>query len=269
MVKNKKLSKSSIAIIVLALLLIASLVMGMTGAWFTDNQKGSGSSNLTFGKVKVTTGNPAAEAAVSSALYVPGDTYAVAGTVESESDVESYVLITTNAYLQSGEGANAKYYKVYAAETAPEEPAVDVELITNATTFTLGLDSNWTPVGAFDDDGNDETPAITVDGFYNVAAKGAEDVAANTTVTVTVTFTLVGEAFGNNVWLQEITLATGVATGERQEVNLNGNANYKLYVEVKAQAVQAKNIAATVAERPAAAYALLNAGVVANTPVGE
>ena len=54
MVKNKKLSKSSVAIIVLALLLIASLVMGMTGAWFTDSHKITNDTQLTFGEVKVT-----------------------------------------------------------------------------------------------------------------------------------------------------------------------------------------------------------------------
>jgi len=37
MVKNKKMSKTSIAVIVLAVLLVLSLIMGLTGAWFTGN----------------------------------------------------------------------------------------------------------------------------------------------------------------------------------------------------------------------------------------
>jgi flagellar basal body-associated protein FliL len=55
MVKSKKMSKSSIAIIVLALLLVLSMVMGLTGAWFTDkagHDNGAGAS-LYFGTVDI------------------------------------------------------------------------------------------------------------------------------------------------------------------------------------------------------------------------
>ena len=52
MVKSKKMSKTSIAVIVLSLLLVLSMVLSLTGAWFTntDNASDSGQgANVVFG----------------------------------------------------------------------------------------------------------------------------------------------------------------------------------------------------------------------------
>jgi len=48
MVKSKKMSKTGIAVIVLAILLVLSMVMGMTGAWYsaTSNADGAGSGSF-------------------------------------------------------------------------------------------------------------------------------------------------------------------------------------------------------------------------------
>ena len=56
MVKSKKMSKTSIAVIVLALLLVLSLVMGITGAWFSSKVENTEveSSTFGFGEVKIT-----------------------------------------------------------------------------------------------------------------------------------------------------------------------------------------------------------------------
>jgi len=55
MVKSKKMSKTSIAVIVLAILLVLSLCLGITGAWFTDQETaGSNSINMKFGTVNYT-----------------------------------------------------------------------------------------------------------------------------------------------------------------------------------------------------------------------
>ena len=45
MVKSKKMSKTGIAVIVLAILLVLSMVMGLTGAWFTDKAASQGGSH--------------------------------------------------------------------------------------------------------------------------------------------------------------------------------------------------------------------------------
>lgn len=52
MVNSKKMSKSSIAVIVLSILLVLSLILGFTGAWFTDKKEDS-SSEMSFGTVKL------------------------------------------------------------------------------------------------------------------------------------------------------------------------------------------------------------------------
>lgn len=53
MVKSRKLSKTSIAVIVLALLLTITMVIGLTGAWFTDSTSGSNTTVVKFGTVDV------------------------------------------------------------------------------------------------------------------------------------------------------------------------------------------------------------------------
>ena len=56
MVKSKKMSKTSIAVIILALLLVLSMVLGLTGAWFTKSGQNetaatNPASTLYFGKL--------------------------------------------------------------------------------------------------------------------------------------------------------------------------------------------------------------------------
>lgn len=52
MVNSKKMSKSSIAVIVLAIMLALSMILGVTGAWFTgSNETGIQGDTLTFGEL--------------------------------------------------------------------------------------------------------------------------------------------------------------------------------------------------------------------------
>ncbi|MGN1213178.1 MAG: hypothetical protein ACI4TZ_03955 [Christensenellales bacterium] len=53
MVNSKKMSKSSIAVIVLSILLVLSMILGLTGAWFTQEATGA-EITKDFGKVEVT-----------------------------------------------------------------------------------------------------------------------------------------------------------------------------------------------------------------------
>ena len=117
MVKNKKMSKTSIAVIVLALLLVFSLVMGMTGAWFTDKADNSSSGvELTFGTVvlDVDTDDFGDVTRVSNTAgavagdLMPGDTVSYALTVDGASGCEDFwfaVVINTEgaaADMESG-----------------------------------------------------------------------------------------------------------------------------------------------------------------------
>jgi len=106
MVKEKKLSKSSIAIIVLALLLVASLILGMTGAWFTSNAKNQGTADpLNFGEItiSVTPGNYAVTRAVGTERIMPGDTINFGGTVTNTKD-EAFVRYEMSITIELAAG---------------------------------------------------------------------------------------------------------------------------------------------------------------------
>jgi hypothetical protein len=101
MVKQKKMSKTSIAVIVLALLLVLSLIMGMTGAWFTSkyDSQGAAQDNIGFGKVLIK-GAGEAEIKVNTyegnvGLMVDGDTIEVSDniTVTNESTVKTLYIV--------------------------------------------------------------------------------------------------------------------------------------------------------------------------------
>ena len=68
MVKSKKMSKSTVAIVLLSLLLVLSLILTATGAWFTDTK--SADKDMTFGTLKL------------DAITMDG--VAVANTIETE-----------------------------------------------------------------------------------------------------------------------------------------------------------------------------------------
>ena len=48
MVKSKKMSKGSLAVIILAVLLVLSMVLGLTGAWFTSKDEKNGTTDVAF-----------------------------------------------------------------------------------------------------------------------------------------------------------------------------------------------------------------------------
>ena len=128
MVKSKKMSKTSIAVIVLALLLVLSLVMGITGAWFTDTTKTSTDTTGTFGTVTlqdIGANEYKAQAwqALSNEKVVPGSSVAVTGgNVVYTGNVDAYVkvafttTITINGQSYAGNTVVAKANGVAVSE---------------------------------------------------------------------------------------------------------------------------------------------------------
>lgn len=93
MVKSKKISKSSIAIIALSLLLVLSMVISLSGAWFTDRKSGT-ELPVTMGTVNIQTSDGALsivqdEAAAS--ITMPGDTLKVTGKVINSGTAQIWV----------------------------------------------------------------------------------------------------------------------------------------------------------------------------------
>lgn len=112
MVNNKKMSKSTIAVILLSLLLCLSLILTATGAWFTDKDNGAGK-ELVFGQVEIAVndatdgcGYSAAKrsAKVEGVDIMPGDTLAAKFKVSNTYE-PVYIKITmglTGAEVGSG-----------------------------------------------------------------------------------------------------------------------------------------------------------------------
>lgn len=124
MVKSKKMSKGSLAVIILAVLLVLSMILGLTGAWFTDKANGKNETNNgTFGTVTITqssetgdwgsvwskksTGQVEGKILPGSELTVKG------GTVTLGADcVKSYVLIgLSDITVEVGTGEGESFAK--------------------------------------------------------------------------------------------------------------------------------------------------------------
>jgi lipoprotein-anchoring transpeptidase ErfK/SrfK len=101
MVKSKKMSKTGIAVIVLALLLVLSMVMGLTGAWFTASKSESTSStiSLKFGKVAVdlnvssSVANAASTSEAPAYKLVAGSSITTSISITNASTVDMYYVV--------------------------------------------------------------------------------------------------------------------------------------------------------------------------------
>ena len=90
MVKSKKMSKTSIAVIVLALLLVLSLVMGMTGAWFTAKTDNGEGISIQFGVISMDAEGSEVAFKRGNAALAPDEDYLMPGDkVNVELSVEN------------------------------------------------------------------------------------------------------------------------------------------------------------------------------------
>ena len=146
MVNSKKMSKSSIAVIVLSILLVLSLILGFTGAWFTDKKDSGKGKDVTFGLVKI--GEVSADAisvkntiADVDTFAMPGSVVAVKATVKNESTATIYarykIAVTGDAADKlTFAGADAEgYYYVEGTLAAGNDIVID-QSCTIPTTLT-------------------------------------------------------------------------------------------------------------------------------------
>ncbi len=174
MVKSKKMSKTSIAIIVLALLLVLSMVMGLTGAWFTSSDKNGPngeSATINMGSVKVAL---TADTAMGAVQYgsrngdavvqklVDGDNLTIVYGVDNTSDVDIYYAIkslSVKVYADSTKENELadyeRYFKAYVGEaTTPVTLAQAFASQTTAQKLVNGEDvANTTVKLVFDSEG--------------------------------------------------------------------------------------------------------------------
>lgn len=158
MVKSKKLSKSSLAVIILSLLLILSMIVGMTAAWFVGSQSGTDSgtgTDVVFGKLG------SATITVKGVEWTNAKGKRVATTedaVEGEHEVRTYYMpgdtltgaSVTVEYVKSE--TESKVYYIVAREKATEEPTFDYYVISGdkfVTTTAAGVLDNTTEKATF------------------------------------------------------------------------------------------------------------------------
>ena len=135
--KSKKMSKSTFAVILMAIAMIAMLAFGGTYALFTANAAAATSSEVTTGTVKLDAGATATLAvtyatepgADDAELLLPGDTVTLTTNIANNSTVKVYVFAKINIddtiglftdYTPDGwtalEGEDKVYWTTLAAE---------------------------------------------------------------------------------------------------------------------------------------------------------
>ena len=146
MVNSKKMSKSSIAVIVLSILLVLSLILGFTGAWFTDKDA-KGEQTVNFGTIDVAldgTSDIGFKNGDNSTLtepLMPGDKV-MAKAVVKNTGAEAYYVVKILVSVQvkgAAEQATAKYYVLNGAKTEEASATVMPKLAATTGTATIDL----------------------------------------------------------------------------------------------------------------------------------
>ncbi len=136
---KKKMNKSTVAIVVLALLLVLSLVLTATGAWFTDSKK-TDETEITMGTINISTSDGAVSVTkdVTDGNFMPGDKINVTGAIKNTGDKAWVRYKLTHTY--DGDNQDLKN----ALDTAFTGAYVYVETALDATTGTKDLTSKTT-----------------------------------------------------------------------------------------------------------------------------
>lgn len=189
MVNSKKNTKSIIALVVLSLLLIASICLAATGAWFTSKVE-KDPKDLAFGTIAISsTGDTSVTATSKSGttdLLMPGDTLKISYSVKNDGE-NAYVVAVVK--VEATAAADKKL-------TATEKAALE------------GLS------GTYATSGNDKATTCAV------IAKGAAEATWEHSVVVN------GKAFGNQ--FQGATVKVTVTILAIQEENLTAQEAYDL-----------------------------------------
>jgi hypothetical protein len=141
MVNSKKMSKSSIAVIVLAILLALSMVLGLTGAWFTATDSDDANTTIKFGTVaiKVSTedGNTGAWTSKSTVEgeYMPGDSYAATMTLKNTGTQDVYYKVIAVAEVTKKDDTSAK--EVVGITVKIDQTATGNEVVTDSGIYEL------------------------------------------------------------------------------------------------------------------------------------
>ena len=166
MVKSKKMSKTGIAVIVLAILLVLSMIMGMTGAWYSASSADpSTASNYSFslrsdwislsasgsGSVTVTREEGGTSSTISGTngayVVMPGDVITSSGsatfTVTNSGKVGFYYVIEKDGAAQVDSNEPEAEYVAAGNSAADAISVADTLELTN-NGLLVGSNGSWT-----------------------------------------------------------------------------------------------------------------------------
>lgn len=242
MVNSKKMSRSTVAVVLLSLLLVLSLVLTATGAWFTDWLNPTHNEPLDFGLVDITADEAAIQAASPASFThaLPGDIFNLSGSVTSNSTVDTYVLLVVDTALRiedaEAEGGYAEKSVYYWDATAAEGVGAYVLAINVGSLESTTLVGSWS--AAVEVDGIDDANLATTGLMYLVPADQASETHSFTSTleidVLTPNYVLLVEKVAG----EEV---PGTIAGPRtfdDEVLLNGAEGYDIQVRFSVRAVQ-------------------------------
>ena len=113
MERTKRISSQTLAIAILTVLLVASLLMSATGAWFTDQQD-TGAVDMEFGTITLGTVGAGSitfdqpdEREFDTDILMPGDTVSINFTLLNDGTAEMWTRFQLEVYVDSdGVGVN-------------------------------------------------------------------------------------------------------------------------------------------------------------------
>ena len=132
MVNSKKNTKSIIALVVLSLLLIASICLAATGAWFTDKKDGTGT-DVTFGTVNIQGSDGAVTVTKADAVAMPGDKLNVTGAIKNDGTAKIWVRYKLTHNYAAEDALKTELDKVFTGEYTYVEAAVEAGASSNLT----------------------------------------------------------------------------------------------------------------------------------------
>ena len=137
MVNSKKNTKSIIALVVLSILLIASICLAATGAWFTD-KVADGDESVSFGKIDIE--YKTAFSVTAGSVVMPGDTITVNGEISNKEEA-AYIGLDISVTVAGRKEALQSEKKV--VEVAKGDSLKLSNYVGEAGAFTLtGADYN-------------------------------------------------------------------------------------------------------------------------------
>lgn len=114
MQKAKKMSKQTLVIAVLAVLLVLSLALSVTGAWFTDVDDKTSTTDIQFATVAIDAPTLDSSYTLSGSRtkddILPGDTISLAGSVATASSVKIYVgVVLSDVTVMGSDDSKATF----------------------------------------------------------------------------------------------------------------------------------------------------------------